>query len=104
MLHFNGCCDVCAGEICLVLEGADGAAHTPIQGPPGIDATQQADGDATLAGPAEHATPAAQAKIAQLEKAMPLLRQLIESGGSRPLNFGNGKRSCLLCIVAHSNT
>lgn len=77
-------CIICAGEICLVLEGADGAAHAPIHGPPGIDAAQRAEGDAAPAGANEHATPAAQAKSAQLERARPLLRQLIKSGGSRP--------------------
>mmetsp|Transcript_24266 Transcript_24266/g.66394 ORF Transcript_24266/g.66394 Transcript_24266/m.66394 type:complete len:163 (-) Transcript_24266:459-947(-) len=65
------------GEICIVLEGADGAPQSPIQGPPGVNAEQEgpAGGDAasTLVGTAPGVSP-------EQERARPMLMRLIASG------------------------
>eukprot|EP00983_Pelagomonas_calceolata_P131087 1161741-Pelagomonas_calceolata.AAC.24 len=74
----SGVWTLSTGEICIVLEGADGAPQSPIQGPPGVNAEQEgpAGGDAasTLVGTAPGVSP-------EQERARPMLMRLIASGG-----------------------
>lgn len=65
------------GEICIVLEGADGAPQSPIQGPPGGSAEQ---GGPTDGGAASTSVGTVPGVPPELERARPMLTHLIASG------------------------